>query len=137
MSRAWIGVAFLCVAACGPVTSDPDIPDLNGNYSFTLEFTGPCTSQQKPGRCSINPVSLAQVDRDFAIQPLGAGSVDHLAVVFASNKLEICDLSKADLTFAGVFDGVNISGVASGTLERAGFGACTLQNAPFLLSRLP
>jgi hypothetical protein len=133
---AAFGLSLL--AGCGQVDPVPFVPNLSGNYSFLMQYSGGCTTVERPGRCSVDPVVLLQSETNIVIQPLGAGKVDQLIVVFASDKLDLCDLSQATLTFNGLYDGQNISGQVNGTMQRSGFeGSCSIQGGTFSLNRTP
>lgn len=131
-----LGLALL--AGCGQVDTEPFLPDLSGNYAFSMQYGGACVSDERPGRCSVEPVVLLQAEASLVVQPLGSGTVEELAVVFASERISVCDLSRATLTFAGIYNGQAIEGSVTGTIERSGFeGMCSVQNGTFSLTRIP
>jgi hypothetical protein len=129
----------LCLlAGCGQVDSGPFVPNLSGNYTFLMEYAGPCVTAERPGRCAVDPVVLLQSETSLVVQPLGVGTIEELAIIFASDKVDVCDLSQASLTFSGIYNGNGIDGAVSGTVERSGFtGSCTIQDGTFSLTRTP
>ncbi len=123
--------------ACDPVKKNTFIPDITGNYAFTMLYDGRCTTLDRPGQCVMTPVRVLQVGDEIALPSLGAGVVENAVVVFGTNRLSLCDLSEADLTFAGVFDGRDINGQFSGVMVRGGFGGeCKIEAGSFSLLRI-
>jgi hypothetical protein len=101
-----------------------------------MEYSGTCATAQRPGVCSVSPVLVLQSQKQLVIEPLGAGVLEQIAVVFASDGIALCDLADAKLTFAGVYDGRDINGAVQGTATRAGIGECNVQSGEFVLERL-
>jgi hypothetical protein len=143
-SLTWRSVALsVCIllspllVSCGQVTDDPFIPEVDGNYGFRMSYGGNCSSTANPGTCEVSPVVVLQNQGTLVVQPLGAGRVEDVVVVFGSENINICDLSAVTLTFSGIFDGSDIAGSFVGTMRRTGFGECTIQNGEFTLDRIP
>ena len=134
---AWLLLSLL-LGSCGPPTDEPFIPAISGNYDFTITYTGNCSSPSNLGRCAISPVVVIQNEANLVVQPLGAGQVENVTVVFGTNKINVCDLTMASWTFSGVFDGTDIEGGFTGKMNRTGFsGECTVENGHFLLGKRP